>query len=137
MERTQIEGLLKSVYAARVRGDAGAIAENFADDAVFRIAGSPQASPVPCETVGAETLRGHLEQLIQAFEFKDHQVLDVLVDGARVGVHSRVTVRSTASGETATTELFDLLEFKDGRIASMTQFIDTALAARLAGVPPP
>ncbi len=132
MDRAQIEGLLNGVYAARIRGDAGGIVDKFADDAVFRISGSPQASPVPGEALGAADLRDRLEHLIRAFEFKDHKILAVLVDGERAGVHSRVTVRATANGKTATTDLFDLVEFKDGRIASFTQFVDTALAAHLA-----
>jgi len=132
MERSHIESVVRGVYAARVSGDAAAIVGQFTPDAVFRIAGSPQTSPVPVKTVGHSDLRQQLEQLIQAFEFRNHEILDVLVDGSRVGVHSRVTVRATATGETATTEFFDLIDFKDGRIASFTQFIDTALAARLA-----
>jgi ketosteroid isomerase-like protein len=133
MERTRIEDLVKAIYAARVRGDAAAIVDRFADDAVFRIAGAPHASPVAVETVGTASLRKLLDGLIQAAEFKDHQILALLIDGSRVAVHSRVTVRSAAGGETAATELFDLLEFKDGRISSFTQFCDTALAARMVG----
>jgi ketosteroid isomerase-like protein len=120
MNRSEIERLLNALYAARVRGDAAAIVEKFANDAVFRIAGSPQASPVAAETLGARSLRNLLDQLIRAFEFKDHKILTLLIDGSRAAVLSRVTVRSVASGATATTEIFDLVEVADGRISSLT-----------------
>ncbi len=131
MDRAQVEQLVKKVYAARVRGDADGIVAGFAEDAVFRLSGSPQASAVAARADGAEGVRKQMAQFIQAFEFQRHEILAILVDGARAAVHSRITVRATATGQSAVTELCDLLEFKDGRIASFTQFADTALAAKL------
>ncbi len=132
MERQQIENLVREIHAARVRGDTDAMLANFSDQAVFRIVGAAHASPIAGQTVGVEELRKQLDTLVGAFEFQDQQIVSLLMDGPRIGVHSRVTVRAVASGETATTEVFDLIEFQDGRIASFTQFADTALAARLA-----
>ncbi len=131
LDRGQIEKTLKDTYAARVRGDARETARFFTDDAEFRMVGSPDASPVAMRTVGKDDLCSHLDRLIQAFEFKDHTVLAMLIDGPRAAVHSRVTVRANPNGASATTELFDLIEFKDGRISSFTQFCDTALASKM------
>jgi ketosteroid isomerase-like protein len=50
-------------------------------------------------------------------------------------VHWRVTARAPASGQSAVTELFDLVEVKNGRIASFLEFCDTALAARMMDAP--
>jgi ketosteroid isomerase-like protein len=46
-------------------------------------------------------------------------------------VHWRVKVRSSVTGETADTQLIDIVEVKDGRIVSFVEFCDTALASRL------
>jgi ketosteroid isomerase-like protein len=40
-------------------------------------------------------------------------------------------MRSSVTGQTVETDLFDLIEMEDGRIASFLEFCDTALAARL------
>jgi ketosteroid isomerase-like protein len=133
-DRGQIEKTIRDAYAARVSGDAKKAAQYFTDDAEFRIAGEPTASPVAMKAVGAASVRDHLDKLIQAFEFSDHQILTMLVDGPRVAVHSRVTVRAKPKGPGGTTELMDLIEFRDGRIASFTQFCDTAFASRLSGM---
>ncbi len=48
--------------------------------------------------------------------------------GSKAAVHSRMTVRAKATGNVMETELFDLVEIRDGKIASFTQFFDTASA---------
>jgi ketosteroid isomerase-like protein len=40
-------------------------------------------------------------------------------------------VRSRQTGNVAVTESVDLVEFRDGKVASYTQFFDTAIADRL------
>ena len=54
-----------------------------------------------------------------------------VIEGSKAAVHWRSKVRSSLTGETVVTELFDLVEFEDGRISSFLQFCDTALAHRL------
>lgn len=133
MERAQLESSLRAAYGARMRGELDAVVATFAPDAVFRLAGSPQASPIALRAAGTESVRAHMGRLIDAVAFDEHEIVSILVDGSRVGVHARVKLRARASGETATTELFDLIEFRDGKIASFTEFCDTALAARMLG----
>ncbi len=57
----------------------------------------------------------------------------MVVDLPKVAVRWRVDVRSRATGQSARTELCDMIEMRDGKIASYTQFFDSALANRLAG----
>ncbi len=133
MDRTQVEALLNGLYAARIRGDASVMAELFTDDAQFRLAGSPRSCPVAGETKGKANLRRQFEELIRGFEFKEHAILKLMIDGSSIAMHSRIAVRATASGKAATTEVFDLIELRDGRIASFTQFADTAFVMWLAG----
>ena len=40
-------------------------------------------------------------------------------------------MRSTVTGQTVETDLFDLIEMEDGRIKSLVEFCDTAVAARM------
>jgi ketosteroid isomerase-like protein len=129
--RVEIEALLRDVYAARVRGDLDAICRAFAPDARFEIASSHVAGPAPLLTAGVAQFRPAIEGLIKTFEFKDHTIVTMIVDGEQAAVRWRSTIRSTVTGETVTTEVVDIIRFANGRIAAMTEFCDTALAAHL------
>ena len=133
MDRAAIESTLKEAYAARQRGDLEGTCRPFAEDAVFAIAGSREASPVAMECADCESLRSAMARLIGAFEFKDHEIISLTIDGPRAVAHTRFRVRSPATGAEAVTETADLVTFRDGKIVSFVQFCDTALAAKLAG----
>jgi ketosteroid isomerase-like protein len=132
MNRATIESILREAYAARVRGDVENTVRHFADDAVFALAGAKHASPVALRCTDCETLRSAMTGLIGAFEFKEHEILSLLVDGPKAAVHARVRVRSTATGEEEVTEMSDFVVFRDGKIVSFIEFCDTALAAKMA-----
>jgi ketosteroid isomerase-like protein len=106
---------------------------HFADHAVFSLAGSPAASPVPMSVAGAAPLREAMGQLIADFHFEHVEILAIIVEGDRAAVHLRARVRSAGTGEVAETEIVDVMQFEDGRIISHRQFADTALASRLLG----
>jgi ketosteroid isomerase-like protein len=71
--------------------------------------------------------------LTATFEWLDHQILTMIVDGSNAAVHWRARIRVMPSGEEVETELVDVLTIDAGKIRSMTEFCDTALAARLMG----
>jgi ketosteroid isomerase-like protein len=132
-DRAAVEAMLREAYAARVRGDVEGTVRHFAEDAVFALAGAKTASPVAMRCTDCEALRGAMAGLVQAFEFRDHQIVALIVEGDKAAVHTRVRVRATASGEEVTTEMVDLVTIRDGKIASFTEFCDTALAAKMLG----
>jgi len=128
--REDIERTLRDVYAARQRGDLDAIGRVFAPHARFQMAGS-NASPVAVRVEGAEQYRPLLAGMMKTFEVLDHQIVSMLIDGSKAAVQWHARMRSTVTGETVETDLFDLIEMEDGRIRSFLEFCDTALAARM------
>jgi ketosteroid isomerase-like protein len=128
--REDMERALRDVYAARQRGDLDAIGRIFAPHARFQMAGS-NASPVAVRAEGAEQYRPLLAGMMKTFEVLDHQIVSMLIDGSKAAVQWRARLRSTITGETVETDLFDLIEMEDGRIRSFFEFCDTALAARM------
>jgi ketosteroid isomerase-like protein len=130
MDRASIESLVRDAYAARLRGDVEGACAHFADDAQFALAGA-ETSPVAVRCSDCETLRKVMSGLVAAFEFKDHEILSLIVEGPKAAVHSRALVRATGTGQEAWTEFADLVTVRDGKIASFVQFCDTALAARM------
>src|SRR5262252_3083288 len=128
--RDDIERTLRSAYDARQRGDLDALAAVFAPHARFRMAGS-NASPIATLVEGAEQYRPLFAGMIKTFEILEHSIVTLLVDGSKAAVQWRARMRSSVTGETVETDLFDLVEIEDGRIGSFLEFCDTALAARL------
>jgi ketosteroid isomerase-like protein len=134
-DRAEIERIIKAAYAGRKAGDLDAISKVFASDARFQVAGSSVASPAALKAEGAKAMQATLKEMITVFEWIDQEILSMVVEGNKAAVHWRGTIRSTATGETVRTELFDLFEIDGGRISSLIEFCDTALAARLMGAP--
>jgi ketosteroid isomerase-like protein len=128
--RADIERILRDAYAARQLGDLDALAGIFAPHARFQMAGS-NASPIATLVEGAEQYRPLLAGMIKTFEVLEHDILTMLIDGSKAAVQWRARMRSTVTGETVETDLFDLVEIEDGRIKSFYEFCDTALAVRM------
>jgi ketosteroid isomerase-like protein len=130
-ERGQVEKLLTEAYAARKRGDLDAVCACFADDPSFVMAGAREASPIAVQCTEGATFRTVMSGMIATFEWLDHQVLAMIVDGPRAAVHWRGRIRSSITGEEVVTELVDVVTVEDGKIQSLVEFADTALAAKL------
>ncbi len=131
--RSEIERIVLAAYAARRDGDLDALERIFASDAQFRLAGSRSASPIAVTAVGAQQFKHTLKEMMTVFEWLDQTILVLIIEGSSAAVHWRGIVRSTATGETVETELMDVFGIENGRIASLVEFCDTALAARLMG----
>jgi ketosteroid isomerase-like protein len=88
-------------------------------------------SPVATKVVGADQYRPLLAGMIKTFELLDYTIVCMLIDGDTAAVQWHAKIRSSVTGQTVETDLFDLIEMEDGQIASFLEFCDTALAARL------
>ena len=121
-DREQIDGLLRGLYAARLRGDLDAMCKAFAEDAVFQIAGAGQVSPVSSRAVGAGEFRPLLAVMLKTFRLRDHVILGMLIDGMKAAVHWRAGVHSRITGTIALTEFVALVEIRDARIVSYLEF---------------
>ena len=123
IERVEIERLLLELYAARVRGDLAAVCATFTNDANFQVAGaSSNASPIAMKAVGVGEFRPLLAIMIKSFKLTEQTILTMLIDGTKAAVHWRAKVHSRITGTTVLTELIDVVEVKDGRIGSYTEF---------------
>ncbi len=128
MTRDQMMAVIQQAYTARARGDVKAIIEAFTPDATFALNAAPPQACLAVDTRGCDGLHAALRALVDAFEFQKLDIVDTIIEGSKAVVRIHLTVRSRATGRTAVTEALDLLEFRDGKIASYTQFLDTATA---------
>ncbi len=120
--RLEIDRLLRQLYAARVAGDLDGVCKTFANDAKFDIAGTSQTSPIAISATGLDQIRTWLALLIKTFQLSDQTILTMIIDDATAAVHWRAKIRSRITGTTIPTDLVDLVQVRDGRIASYTEF---------------
>lgn len=125
---------MRKGYEGRVRGDVDAIVGIFTPDAKFKLNASAPQQTVALATEGVGGLRNALTQLVNAFEFQSCDIVDAVVEGSKAAIRIRFKVRSRQTDNVAVTKSLDLVEFRDGKIASYTQFFDTAIANRLMAV---
>jgi ketosteroid isomerase-like protein len=128
MDRTEIEAFVRKLYAARVDGDIDALSQLFAEDAVFQIAGSPEYSMLASLAEGHETVMSLMRTIVDTFSLSDVAILDFLVDGNKAAVRWRATVHVMTTGQTVTTEIAAFIEIVGGKVVSLIEFVDTALA---------
>lgn len=121
--RAAIEAVLDKAYAARTAHDLNAAAALFADDGHFAANGMPVAKGVAAR---GEALKG----LFEAFEVIGFHQHCRIIDAPRAVVHWRGKFRAR-NGNVGETDILDLIEVRDGKIASLTSFFDTAYAAQL------
>ncbi len=131
MNRDQMLEVMREAYAARVSGDVDRILSTFASNATFKLNASAPQQTVALATQGMSGMQNALAQLVDAFAFETCDIVDSVVEGSKAAIRIRFKVRSHKTGKVAVTESLDLVEFQDGKIASYTQFFDTAIADRL------
>ena len=135
-DRQRILDIITTGYAARQKGDLDGVMQAFCDNAQFRLNSTPAEPMLARSTESKQALRAAMGELIEQFEFSGMEILTCVVEGSTAAVHSKMKVKAKSTGNSMVTELFDLIEIKDGKIASFTQFFDTASAMDLLRAPP-
>lgn len=125
--RATIDALVDQAYDARRQQDANAAAALFTEDGCFTANGASAPTKSRAEQVAA------LKGVFEAFELLEFQQHCRIIDPPRAVVHWHGKFR--VNGQVGETEVLDLIEVRDGRIAALTSFFDTAYAAALAGGP--
>jgi ketosteroid isomerase-like protein len=121
-DRLEIEKLLIALYAARVEGQLDPLCALFAPQASFKIAGASEGKPIAIAAQGSAEIRSWLGMMLKTFKLNRYQQLGVIIEGARASVHWRVDIHSKITGVVVPTELVDLVEVRDGKIAGYREF---------------
>ncbi|MEY9357851.1 ketosteroid isomerase-like protein [Bradyrhizobium yuanmingense] len=124
--REDMLALIRAGYAARDGGDTDSLVTAFHPEGAFTLMGDKGALELTGRMQGHPILREAFRQFTEGFGFEGREILAELVDGDRVAVHSRVTVRYHPTGKAVSTEIVDLFTFQDGKIAELIEFADTA-----------
>lgn len=121
-ERRQVEELVRELHAARLEGSLERLCACFSPDARLRIAGSSDGKPIAIAASGISQIRPWLSILVKTFRLSGYQLLSLTIEGTRAAAQWRVDIHSKITGAMVSTELVDLIEVRDGRIGSYTEF---------------
>jgi ketosteroid isomerase-like protein len=128
-----MEQTVRSLYAARIRGDLDGTLKDVAEDAVFSLNGRGTGVPAMSkDCCGKPEVRESVEQLIGAWRFDDWKETALLIDGNRVALQWAARVTFAPTSKSATVEAVDMITFRDGKIVEFRQSTDTAMLMSLA-----
>ena len=131
--RADIEKAIRSLYAARVKGDLTGTLKDMADDAVFMFNGRGIGHPgmaEPCH--GRAAMTSTIKELIDMWRFDDWKERSLLIDGEKAALHWTARVTCVPTNKSDTLEVVDVVTFRDGKIVDFRQSTDTALVKSLA-----
>ncbi len=126
MTRDETEALIRQLHEIRKSNDADKVVEFFRDDVVYSVAGCSEHSLLPCNLKGRDAFMPMLRMLAETFTWDEIEFHDILIDGDRAAVFYTLTTTHAPSGKQFSTPVSDHLTFRDGKVATFTQHIDTA-----------
>ena len=121
-ERFEAERIIKALHEARVAGNLDAMCGLFAADGHFEIAGASADKPISITADGLATFRPWLMMMVKVFRLSNYSLLSVVVEWPKAVAHWRVDIPSKVTGVTVPTELVDLVEIRNGKIAAYSEF---------------
>ncbi len=121
-DRLKVEQLLRELYAARIDGPLERLCGVFTADAHFRIAGTSDGKPIAIAVRGIGEIRPWLAMMVKTFRLANHEIVSMIIDGPRASVHWRADILSRITGAVVPTQLVDLVEVRETRIASYSEF---------------
>ena len=121
MGRTQIDRLLRELYAARSSGDLDGVCRVFATDAKFQIAGASETGPAGIKANGIGEFRPLLALMIKTFKLASLTIRSMEIQEDQATVHWQANVQSRITGATVATELIDVVEVRDGKIVNFNE----------------
>jgi ketosteroid isomerase-like protein len=122
---------IHQAYDARGKGNLAALMAAFHPDAVFEIKGDRSVLEVAGAVKGRSNVQTAMAGFIDVFEFVKRDIVDTVVEGDRVVVHSRVEIRFVPKDVVVTTDVLDTFRFEEGKIVELVEFADTALIKSL------
>jgi ketosteroid isomerase-like protein len=121
-DRAAAERIVKELHAARVGGDLAGMCRLFAEHGKFEIAGASADKPIAIRAQGIAEFKPWLSMMTKVFKLSDYELLSLVVEGPRLSAHWRVNIFSKVTGVTVPTELVDLIELRQDRIHSYSEF---------------
>lgn len=124
---------LDAAYEALSNNDLDLFLTAFLPEARWNLLGQGTGMPFSGQRVGTAAIREMIQLIYAEFKMRDFFIEDIIANENSAAVRWSVLSTSLATGQQAQLEVFDHIVIKDGKIASLTQFFDTAAVAATAG----
>ena len=115
------------------RADPAKCVEYFHEDAVFYVLGRLCDYPASGVFRGREQILGHFRQIDSEVECSERKILNLVVEGDKVGVRRSVVVRHHGTAAVSQLIFADFVKFRGEKIAEVFEYADTAWLKRLSG----
>lgn len=129
----EIADWLDATYEALSVNDIDLFLTAFRPDARWNILGHGTGMPFSGLRIGTDAIREMIRLIYADFKMRDFFIEDIIANGNAAAVRWSALSMSLATGQQAHLEVFDHIIIQDGKIASLTQFFDTAAIAVTAG----
>jgi ketosteroid isomerase-like protein len=115
------------------RGDPAKCLEYFHEDAVFYVLGRLCDYSASGVFRGREQILSHFRRIDSEVECSERKILNLVVEGDKVGVRRSVVVRHHGTAAVSQLVFADFVKFRDSKIVEVFEYADTAWLKRLSG----
>src|SRR5687768_2179551 len=110
--RADIELILDQAYTARRKQDLDAVLDCFGAESRFKVNGAE------ADAADRGQQRSAIQGIFDAFQLMEFHSHSRVIDPPKAVVHWRGKFRANKTGQVVDTDVLDLIEIRDGRIAS-------------------
>ncbi len=103
------------------------------DDAVFTLTGAILDYPFGGVYRGRNNILALLRRIDTEIEMSDHKILNLVVDGDRVGLRRGLLIRHRGTSASRPLVVANFIIFRDRRIAALHEYVDTTWLKQLSG----
>jgi ketosteroid isomerase-like protein len=121
--------IVQEAYAAFTRGDVRGILERLTDDVDWFTPGSPDAIPYAGQKRGLSDVEGFFATVGESETFTGFEPREFIAQGDRVAAIGNYKGRVKASQKDFDIEWVHIFTFRDGKVASFREYLDTAALA--------
>ena len=132
-DRERIEHAVNRHGELRAANNYDAMAEYYSEHAVLELLGNRRTFHFAGIHRGRNAVIDILKRMGMEVEFISAEITELLIDGDRAMMRSKVRVRHRGTGLVLSQEIWDLFRFENGLIAGQTKFFDLKSFDRLRG----
>jgi hypothetical protein len=127
----QPKDLVKEFYSRYQRRDLDKALELCADDIDFLWTADARHARFSGPALGKAAFRTQLEALESRFIFQAYTPLETIAEGEKVAVRAVIRMTQREGGREFLMQIADFWTVRDGKLAALVEYYDTALAAQV------
>ncbi|MEL7163839.1 MAG: nuclear transport factor 2 family protein [Pseudomonadota bacterium] len=132
MDQSDAETFVARFHDVRKSNDAEAIMEFFVDQPEFCISGQCRATSIAARHEKTDDFTALAQHLTSTWSWINVVFHNIVVSDDLLITRYTLTVRHLPTDRQTETDIVDFMRMRDGKVASMTQYVDTAHLSAIA-----